>query len=183
MSSGFKQDIISSSHCAYVGGQASFHLSSRLRLLSAAPVKRRNVKQVPVMKTKAAIASSDSGEGSWWWWWWSGSFCKSYPSDLRTAERGRLISSRRNRLSSASLQEGVKEPVTLCPLENLNTPENMPANSDNAAPQQRLNRAGTTPLAAALMPGGFFFSPSLSLSLFSGSVSAAVEQQLQPLHT
>lgn len=124
-------------------------------------------------KTKAAIASSDSGEGSWWWW--SGSFCKrlSYSSDRRTAERGRLISSQRNRLSSASLQEGVKEPVTLCPLENLNTPENMPVNSDNAAPQQWFNHAGTTPLLVALMPGGFFFS--LSLSPFSGvSFSAAV---------
>lgn len=63
---------------------------------------------------------------------------------------GCLISSRRNRLSSASLQEGVKEPVTLCPLENLNTPENMPAAGDNPAPQ----RFNTT------MPGGFFFSLS-----------------------
>lgn len=54
-----------------------------------------------------------------------------------TAERGRLISCRRNRLSSACLEEGVKEPVTLCPPENLNMPENMPVNSNNAAPQQR----------------------------------------------
>lgn len=106
-----------------------------------------------------------------------GSFCKrlSYSSGRRTAERGgRLISSRRNRLSSASLKEGVKEPVTLCPLENLNTPENMPVNSDNAATQELFNRAGTTPLAVALMPGGFLSLPfSLSLSPV-GSFSAAV---------
>lgn len=74
--------------------------------------------------------------------------------ERRGAERGRLISSRRNRLSSASLQEGVKEPVTLCPLENLNTPENMPVAGHNAARQQ----FNTTPLAVALMPGGFFFN-------------------------
>lgn len=134
----------------------------------------RRLRLLSLHRTARRVCGGGGGQGS---------FCMrlSYSSGRRTAERGgRLISSRRNRLSSASLKEGVKEPVTLCPLENLNTPENMPVNSDNAAPQERFNRAGTTPLAVALMPGGFFSLPfSLSLSPVGSFSAAATLQRLR----